>query len=161
MSDAEKVRPAKDEAALLSVLLPQVYASKQWHKAWLLFRLTRDWQNIAGGELSRLTRPAWFRQDTLWISVENSVWMHHMQWIKEELIERINRYAGESCIADIRCVLATAPCFKKKPVQRSSYPLAPSPQQEQDFSCLTETIADADCREALRLLWRSFAARAE
>ncbi|NLX19364.1 MAG: DUF721 domain-containing protein [Desulfobulbus sp.] len=147
----------KGEPVPLRTLLPQVYTVKQWKRPWLVVRLTQQWPAVVGAETARLTMPAFLRRDTLWIYVQDSSWMHHLHFIKTDLLARINQYAPEMEITDIRWQLRsdwpTAPA-EQSPLQ----PQALDSDLEQRISRLTAGIADQKCRQALQRLWRTFAA---
>ncbi|MDR2549418.1 MAG: DUF721 domain-containing protein [Desulfobulbus sp.] len=139
--------------------LPEVFATKQWGAQWRLFRLLSKWPEVVGAEVAQLTYPAFFRREALCIFVQNSAWMHHLQYVKAELITRINQHLEGQPITDIRWQLhAPAP----------PPPVPPAPglreidaHQEHSFCQMTEAIANRECREALQRLWRSFAAHNE
>jgi len=89
-------------------IFPQVYALKQWTGPWRLFGLVQDWPGIVGAEVARLTTPAFFRRDVLWIYVQDSAWMHHLQYVKADLLARINQHLQETPISDLRWQLQPA-----------------------------------------------------
>lgn len=150
--------PPNDLSSLGS-LLPAVYSTKQWKNQWLLFRLVRDWPTIVGAEIARLTAPAFFRQDVLWIFVQDSAWMHHMQFIKLDLLVRVNQSLTEKPITDIRWLLQ--PETPRVPERRQSEPHPVYPEQERAFRGMAEGVANQECREALQRLWRMFASHSE
>lgn len=149
----------KGDLIALEAVFSEVYSAKKWTNQWRLFRLVRDWPSIVGVEVARLTTPAFFRQETLWIHVQDSAWMHHLQFIKIDLLARINRNQTEQPITDLRWQLQALP---PPPAERRlPRPHAVDGQEEQSFCRMTETIANRECREALQRLWRTFAAHAE
>lgn len=136
-------------------ILSTVYSAQEWTTPWRLFRLLRDWPAIVGTEVARLTTPAFFRRETLWIYVQDSAWMHHLQYVKPDLLGRINRHLGEQPIADLRWQLQPLPPPQaERPLAQ---PQEVDPEQEQSFHKMTETIANRESREALQRLWRTFA----
>ena len=136
-----------------------VYAAKQWGTQWRLFRLLRQWPEVVGAEVARLTAPAFFRRETLWIFVQDSAWMHHLQYVKTDLIARINRHLEGEPVTDLRWQLSPPP--QPQPEHRSPDPRAIDPEREQSFCQMTEAIANRESREALQRLWRLFAAHDE
>jgi len=146
----------KGDLTALGTVFSDVYATKQWATQWRLFRLLQDWPAIVGLEVGRLTSPAFFRRETLWIYVRDSAWMHHLQYVKPDLLARINRHLTEQPIADIRWQLE--PQAPPRPEPSLPEPHRVDKEQEQSFCRLTETIANQECREALQRLWRTLAA---
>ena len=144
------------ELAPLGDLLAGVFARQQWKNQWRLFLLVRAWPSIVGTEVGRLTAPAFFREQTLWIYVQDSAWMHHLQFIKLDLLARINHVLNDQPIADIRWQLQP---HQPPTVERDRpQPRAIDDIQDQGFQRMTEGISNQQCREALQRLWRSFAA---
>lgn len=60
------------------------------------------WQKIVGPELSRQTKAYKIQNGVLVIIVTNSVWCHHLSMMKNELITKINTFAQENLVKDIR-----------------------------------------------------------
>lgn len=137
----------------LAEALAAVYASKQWQRQWRLFRLAQDWPTIVGTEIGRLTAPAFFRQDVLWIFVQDSAWMQHMQYIKLDLLTRLNRVMAEQPLTDIRWLLQ--PSLPPGREQQQTDALPVSPQQDQRFRAMAESVANPECRQALQRLWQT------
>lgn len=150
----------QNELTTMGTALPAVFAAKQWGAQWRLFHLCREWSEVVGSQVAQLTSPAFFRRDTLWIFVQDSTWMHHLQYVKADLLARINSHLdGQQRIADIRWRLASPPL--PQPERRSPVVREIDPAQEQSFCLMTEAIANQECRAALQRLWRTFAAQAE
>lgn len=139
----------------LGDILSTVYSAQEWTTPWRLFRLLRDWPVIVGAEVARLTAPAFFRRETLWVYVQDSAWMHHLHHVKPDLLARINRHLGDPPIADLRWQLQ--PLAPPPPERSHALPQRIDPEREQSFRTMTETIANRECREALQRLWRTFA----
>jgi len=152
----ERTGSNKNSMAPLGELFSGVYAEKQWKNQWRLYHLAREWPTIVGPEVARLTMPAFFRQETLWIYVQDSAWMHHLQFIKLDLLVRVNQALEEQPIVDLRWQLQ--PHLPPQPERRLPDPQPVDAGQEQSFRQMTDGIANQDCREALQRLWRIFAA---
>lgn len=136
-------------------VLAGLFASKEWTTQWRLFLLIRKWPDIVGLQVARLTAPAFFRRETLWISVQDAAWMHHLQYLKPELIQRVNQHLAEQPITDLRWRL-----FSQEPSVAKPEVLPPpmiAPQEERAFFQMTTCIGNQDCRQALQRLWRSLA----
>lgn len=143
---------------ILGDSMARLYASQKWQQHWRLFRLSRDWPGIVGEQVARLTSPAQFRHDVLWVYVQDSSWMHHFQFVKQDLLARVNLALGTHPVADIRWMLQPAePPAPERPAEEVR---AVPPEAEQSFQEMTRGIANPECREALHHLWRNFAARA-
>ena len=60
------------------------------------------WRKIVGDDISSHTYPVLVQSGILVISVNNSVWCHHLSMMKESIIAKINDFIGEKLILDIR-----------------------------------------------------------
>ncbi len=152
-------RSNKNELSFLGDSLSTIYAAKKWKHQWRLFRLVQDWPSIIGTEVARLTTPAFFRQDVLWIFVQDSAWMQHMQFIKLDLMARVNKILTEQPVTDIRWLLQ--PEIPPAPERHTPKPHPVDPDHERLFQGMTEGIANPECRQALQRLWQTFASHTE
>lgn len=155
-----KTSYSKGDLLPMRTIFPEVYALKQWTRPWHLFRLVQDWPAVVGAEVARLTTPAFFRRDVLWIYVQDSAWMHHLQFVKIDLLGRINQHLQDTAISELRWQLQPA---QPEPPQVATVPPCRDidKDREEDFQQLSASITDPECREALRHLWRSFAAHSK
>ena len=64
--------------------------------------LWRDWDEIAGVELSKKIRPSRWHGDTLIIKTRSSAWLNELNFMKDELLNRIKRAVPKIRIRDIR-----------------------------------------------------------
>jgi hypothetical protein len=152
-------RSKKNDLSFLGDTLSAVYATKKWKHQWRLFRLAQDWPLIVGMEVARLTSPAFFRQDVLWIYVQDSAWMQHMQFIKLDLLERVNHALAKQPISDIRWLLQ--PEIPQQPARHQPEPHPVAPRLERSFRQMTESVANDACRESLQRLWQTFASNSK
>ena len=142
-----------DGLCQLSNTLFRVYSGKKWTPQWGLYQLVRNWQQVVGSQVAQLTTPAYFRHDVLWIFVQNSAWMQHMQYVKLDLLERVNKALEGRKVSDIRWLLQSGVPVEDERQVLSLSPI--DPLQEQAFCRMAETVASAECREALCGLWKS------
>lgn len=155
----EKRFGRKDDLTALKGLFSGLYAKKQWASQWHLFHLVKHWPDIAGEQVARLTAPAYFRQDVLWIFVENSAWMQHLQYAKLDLLQQVRLAVPELVITDLRWLLQ--PLVPTVPERTPTPPHPVPPEKEDAFRGMAASIADKECREALHRLWQAFASHEE
>jgi len=60
------------------------------------------WKEIVGDSIARQTQPRAIRNRILFIDVSHSTWIQQLQFLKPELLEKINDFLGEPLIQDIR-----------------------------------------------------------
>ncbi|MFZ0612605.1 MAG: DUF721 domain-containing protein [Desulfobacterales bacterium] len=64
-------------------------------------RIGRMWDRIVGEIIAENTRPAGLRKKTLLVHVNSSPWLHHLRFIKEEIVLKVNTAVREEMIEDI------------------------------------------------------------
>ena len=64
--------------------------------------VTLHWREIVGEEIYAHSRAASINRGVLLVEVDNSVWCHHLAVSKNEIINKVNTFAGDKLITDIR-----------------------------------------------------------
>ena len=67
-----------------------------------LLELWECWTEAVGKEVAEHTRPKAFRGTLLHVTVDSSVWMHHLTLMKGEILRGINEKLGEEVLSDLR-----------------------------------------------------------
>jgi hypothetical protein len=71
-------------------------------------RLTREhqvfmvWDQALGETLARTTRPVAVHHGSLIVAVKDSAWLQELQFMKPEMIKKLNRVLGKGVIREIR-----------------------------------------------------------
>ncbi len=136
--------------------LQALYSSKKWQGQWELFLLVREWPQIVGDPLGKVTRPAYFRHDVLWVFVENSAWMQHVQLLKPSILEQVNQALPQRQIADLRWLLQSVVAQSPELTDPVRVPEELDPRRQTQIKEMTSTVDDTECRDALYRLWEFF-----
>ncbi len=67
-----------------------------------MLRVWRVWDRLVGAEIARNARPAAFKGSLLLVHVTSSVWLHHLQFLKKEIVKRLNDDLGQPLVSDIK-----------------------------------------------------------
>jgi hypothetical protein len=67
------------------------------------------WEGIVGETIAHQARPRVIRNRILFIDVSHSTWMQQLQFLKSNLIQKMNAFIGEPYIQDIRFGLGKIP----------------------------------------------------
>ena len=67
-----------------------------------LIRVWHVWDSIVGDVISKNAKPAAFKGRILLVHVTSSTWVHQLQFLKEEMIAKLNEGLGKSLIADLK-----------------------------------------------------------
>jgi predicted nucleic acid-binding Zn ribbon protein len=62
----------------------------------------RYWDEAVGETIAQNARPAVFKGRMLYVNVASSPWIHQLQFLKQDLIERLNMALGHSAVDDIK-----------------------------------------------------------
>ena len=74
------------------------------------FELTRIWQlwdRAVGPVIAENARPAGFKGRILLVYANSSPWLQQLQFLKEDIIQKLNDDAGEQLVADIKFKVGT------------------------------------------------------
>lgn len=65
-------------------------------------RVWELWDRTVGAAIAENTRPAAFRGGHLVVNVSSSIWAQQLQFLKADLIAKVNRALGKPLVTDIR-----------------------------------------------------------
>ena len=72
-----------------------------------------NWPDIVGNVLAKKSAPYFIKNRILYVSVENSIWTQQMQFLKNDIIEKINSFLNGAYISDL--------VFKNSEIKRYNY----------------------------------------
>jgi len=83
-------------------ILPQMVSSLGINKNYKTQLAILNWEKIVGKDIAVQSSPLSVEYNVLFISVNNSVWCHHLSMMKADIIFKVNQFVGEPLIKDIR-----------------------------------------------------------
>jgi len=86
----------------LSDILPNVMKTFRHSPDEQLPQVFEIWNQIVGESVSKNAQPSAFKGRLLLVEVNSSVWMHQLQFLKEDIIRKINETMGEEVVEDIK-----------------------------------------------------------
>jgi len=63
--------------------------------------IVTGWEKTVGPQIFQQTRPEKIRNKTLYLKVSSSAWMQQLQFMKPELIEKVNTALGKEAVNNI------------------------------------------------------------
>ena len=60
------------------------------------------WDSVVGKPIAQQAQPQQIRNMILWITVSSSTWMQQLEFMRQQIIDRLNERIGEKVIKDIR-----------------------------------------------------------
>ena len=92
----------KDSQTLhIGNILPDVIRTCRRENDTAMTAVWDIWDHTVGATLAENTRPAAFKGRLLLVHVSSSVWLHQLQFMKPELIEKVNAACGKKLVEDI------------------------------------------------------------
>jgi predicted nucleic acid-binding Zn ribbon protein len=67
-----------------------------------LLQVWQVWDSIVGEVIAQNAKPAAFKGQILLVHVTNSTWIHQLQFLKKEMIGRLNNALGKPLIEDLK-----------------------------------------------------------
>ena len=67
-----------------------------------MLSIWRVWDRVVGEDIARHARPAAFKGPILLVHVASSTWLHHLQYLKKDLVARLNADLGQAVVGDIK-----------------------------------------------------------
>jgi predicted nucleic acid-binding Zn ribbon protein len=62
----------------------------------------RYWDEAVGETIAQNARPAVFKGRMLYVNVTNSPWIHQLQFLKQDIIQKLNLALGHNAVDDIK-----------------------------------------------------------
>ena len=82
------------------------------------FRIFDIWEEAVGIRIARHSQPKGFRDHTLWVTVDNSIWMHQLTFLEGQIKEKLNQMMGSPLVEKIRFqvgeILSSSPEIPKE-----------------------------------------------
>ena len=111
------------------------------------------WYKVTGPQIAAQTQPQKLRGGTLFVKVSTSVWMHQLQFMKQEIIDKINESLGRETIKNIYFsigeISSAIPKNKEKFTFPHQYIL-----NERDTKMIKESAGSISDRELSNILKR-------
>ena len=67
-----------------------------------LMRVWQIWDDTVGAAIAANAKPAAFKGDLLLVHVNSSTWIHQLQFLKSDIISRLNTALGKPMITEIK-----------------------------------------------------------
>lgn len=119
-----------------------------------VYTLIDRWEKIAGHQIASHTLPYQLKFKKLYLYVDSSVWMNHLNYLKEELKGKINREMGEPIVKEIS--LKIGPVEKNREVEEEAKPegvqseKALSREEIEQIEQYVGTLEEKDLREQVK-----------
>ena len=96
------------EPIRLTDALERVLGSLDAPPADLLATVFRRWEEVVGAEVARHCRPAAIEDGRLVVLASDSVWASEVQWLANEVLDRINKMSATGRLESVTVRVAPA-----------------------------------------------------
>lgn len=107
------------------------------------------WNKAVGPQISAQTHPDRLKKNTLFVKVSNSIWMHQLQFMKSDIIDKTNNVLGKEIIKNIYFSVGMLPKNKENFIFPEHFSL-----NERDSKMISESVASVSDEELSDILKR-------
>lgn len=137
----------------LATALSGLVRDKGWQKQLDMYSLFSEWEKIVDRTTADHARPLKVQRGVFWIEVDNSSWLHQLQFEKINILEKLNAALELSRITDIKFSVAAKPMDQTRR-QKTKVSFSPvNPDELKAFENQAGVIDDEQSRQALIRLW--------
>jgi len=125
-------------------------------------RILALWRSIVGDALADRTFPDGLDRGVLWVRVKNSSWLHQLSFLKDDLVQQINRSLGDPpLVRELRLhigprdrisdddALAPTVRIRRPPVRLREPPPEARGDRLAAIQREADAVADPDLRDAI------------
>jgi hypothetical protein len=126
-------------------------------------RLTDLWRRAVGPQIALQTHPETLKRGTLYVRVSAPVWMHQLQFLKEEILARLGEMTDADSIRSLKFSIGEIPAPPAGTPGRPAADPAPSPLSGRDRKMMRESleaVRDPELKEIMeRVMTREISRR--
>ncbi|MDQ5984619.1 MAG: hypothetical protein CSYNP_00314 [Syntrophus sp. SKADARSKE-3] len=116
--------------------------------------LRRLWDQAVGPQISAQTFPEHIKKGVLKVKVATSVWLHQLQFMKEEITAKFNELSGRDAITSIHFSIGLPPAPRKTKAPIPPLQLQTAPLKPRDQRIIKESLAVVGDEELRTILER-------
>ena len=158
-------RTAQAKPEIIGAILRKVLKKRNIPHTSTDRRLLDLWTEAVGPQIAARTLPEAIKRGTLYIRVSSPVWLHQLQFLKEEILGKVNKLSGKEEIRSLHLSIGEVPSPPAGTYDRSTAVPPPAPLRKRDREMMREslaTVADPELREILeRVMFREISRRRE
>lgn len=145
-------RKGSSAPRLLGDILPETLRKKSIHLPMKDRLLIDAWNRAVGPQIGAKAQPDRLRDDVLYVRVSTSVWMHELQFMKQDIIARLNEVLGSAAVSQIRFFIGEVDAPAAKPAAQT-VSFAAATLQADEKAYIDNTLAgvsDPELKEILQ-----------
>jgi predicted nucleic acid-binding Zn ribbon protein len=141
---------------LLGDILPETLRKKSLHIPVRDRALADTWNRAVGPQIAAKAQPDRIKDDILYVRVVNSVWMHELQFMKQDIMAKLNEVPGAARIGQIRFFIGEVEAPQPKPASQER-PIDPRDLKSDEKDFIDGTLTGVNDPELKDILQRAMA----
>lgn len=97
-----KTKKSKAQFVHIGNIIDGLLKNYRYEPEGELMRVWHVWDSAVGDVVSKNAKPAAFKGRILLVYVTSSTWVHQLQFLKEEIIAKLNKSLGKTLIDDLK-----------------------------------------------------------
>jgi predicted nucleic acid-binding Zn ribbon protein len=94
--------PKQSDFVHIGKIIDEVIRQYRTESDFALKKVWRLWDEAVGETIARNARPAAFKGKLLIVHVNSSAWIHQLQFLKNDLIAKLNAALGKPLVEEIK-----------------------------------------------------------
>jgi hypothetical protein len=145
--------PHEKGKEVLAAVFPGLVRDKGWERQLDLYSLFLVWDKIVDKDTAQHARPLKIVRNIFWVEVDNSSWIHQLQFQKVQILESLNAALASSRLKGVKFVLAEQSENRHRTKDKTVTFAPVDPGELKDFEHQAGLIGDEKSRDALVRLW--------
>lgn len=122
------------------------------------FRVFDIWEEAVGTRIARHSQPKGFKDHILWVTVDNSIWMHQLTFLEAQLKEKINQMMGSPLVEKIRFQIGEIHSSSPEASAKASFPewqeVELDEAMKEEIEKEVSVLKDEELKKSLKNLFR-------
>jgi predicted nucleic acid-binding Zn ribbon protein len=97
-----ETKKGKTEFVHIGNIIDDVLTTYRHEPDGQLMQVWQIWDRVVGDVVSNNAKPAAFKGRLLLVYVTSSAWLHQLQFLKREIIDKLNEALGKARIDDLK-----------------------------------------------------------
>ena len=126
-----------------------------------IYNVLYNWEKIVGKDIALQSIPVSIDNKVLFIAVNSSVWCQHLSMLKDDIIYKINKFAGILLVEDLKFRNQYYDKNRNKVIEKKEYNLANkiaqiklTKEENENINNLADTINDEELRKNIKNIMR-------
>jgi len=108
---------------IIKTILESVFQKQKLESRLKGFQVFDIWEEAVGTRIARHSQPKGFKDHTLWVTVDNSIWMHQLTFLEEQIKEKLNQMMDSPLVEKIRFQIGEIHSSSPETSEKAGLPL--------------------------------------